>query len=794
MLKNLLKTALRNISKEKIYSIINILGLTIGITCSLFLLLYILDEFSYENFHQNRDQIYRVVTHIKEKDNEFTWASAQVPLAPELQQNYTEVLNAVRIFGVGRELFENVDRDVRFYEEDFSYADSSIFEIFSFPLLEGNPKTALVAPNSMVVTQAVATRYFGKEDAMGKSLKNGDELYKITGIIADVPHNSHLKFDALVSRSSLPADFGSSWGNWGVPTYIMLPKNYTYADFYGRFDEINEKHVKAIFDQFGIVVTYYLQPITDIRLFSKIGNEAEEGGDISYIYIFAAVAIFMLIIASINYMNLATARASKRAKEVGIRKTLGSSKKQLIWQFQAESILLTIVAVLISLISVAALLPLFNYVAGKEIAYDFLFQPSILIGLLAMVLVVGVAGGSYPSFYLAGFNPVEVLKGKVSGSGGNTSLRKALVVIQFAISITMLISTWVVYDQLQFLRQRDLGFDKEHVLSVEMPNQTLRDAYQSLRNQLLENPNVRMVATANTKPGNGIGKNLMDVESDEGMVERGIDQYQADYDYIPTMGMTIVEGRNFSRDYATDSMAVIVNEAMVKRMSWDDPIGKKFKPTGDTTGVRTYHVVGVIKDYNQLSLYNLIEPLAVFFRKNNYYMHIKIDGNNIPETIGYIEKTWKEVNQNTPFSYVFLDQDFNSQYKADEKRGQIFTLFSGLTILIACLGLLGLAAYTTEQRTKEIGVRKVIGASVTNIVMLIYKDFFLLIGISVILAFPVAYYFMHKWLQSFAYQTDIKAITFLLSALVALLITLFAVGFHTLKAAMANPVKSLRSE
>lgn len=792
MFKNLFKTALRNINKEKIYSVINILGLTIGVTCCIFLLLYILDELSYDKFHVNKDRIYRLATHFQEPDNEFTWASVQVPLAPELEAKYTEVQHAVRFIDVGRELFENEGKDLRFYEEDFYYADSSVFDVFTFPLIEGNPKTALVAPNTMVITQSIATKYFGDESPLDKTLKNGDRLYKITGVMEDVPHNSHIDFDALLSRRSLPEDYNDNWGGWGVATYLLLPENYDYQDFYVRLEEVNTERVKPIFDQYGVKIDYFLQPIQDIHLYSKIGNEAEEGGDISYIYIFAAVAVFMLIIASINYMNLATARASKRAKEVGIRKTAGSSKSQLIWQFLTESVVITLIAVLASVFLMVLLLPLFNNLAGKEISYAFIFQPVILLGLVAIILFVGIAGGSYPAFYLAGFNPAQVLKGKVASTGGNSLLRKALVVLQFAISITMVISTWIVYDQLQFLRDKDLGFSKEHVLSIEMPEDDIRENVAALRNRLLENPGVQMVGTANTKPGNGISKNLMNVESDEGMVEKGVDLYQADYDYIPTMGMTITRGRNFSRDYATDTAAVIVNEAMVKRMGWQDPIGKIFQNTDPDAP--QYKVVGVIEDYHQLSLYNLIEPLAIFFGENNYYLHIKIAGQDVPATLSYIENTWNEVNPNKPFSYDFMDQDFNSQYQADEKRGQIFTLFSALTILIACLGLLGLAAYTTEQRTKEIGIRKVIGANVSSIVMLIYKDFFLLVGIAILIAFPVAYYFMHNWLQSFAYQTDIKIITFITAALLTLVITMFAVGFHTIRAAIANPVNSLRSE
>ncbi len=792
MFKNLFKTALRNIRKEKIYSVINILGLTIGVTCCIFLLLYILDELSYDKFHVNKDRIYRIATHFQESDNEFTWASAQVPLAPELASKFTEVQHAVRLINVGRELFENQDKDIRFYEEDFYYADSAVFDVFTFPLTEGNPTTALVAPNTMVLTQSMANKYFGDESPIGKTLKNGDKLYKITGVMQDVPHNSHIDFDALLSRTSLPEDFQDNWGGWGVATYLLLPENYNYHDFDARLEAVNTERVKPIFDQFGVKINYFLQPIQDIHLHSKLGSESEGGGDISYIYIFAAVAVFMLIIASINYMNLATARATKRAKEVGIRKTAGSSKGQLIGQFLTESVVITLIAVLVSVFFIVLLLPLFNTLSGKEISYAFIFQPGILLGLVAIVLFVGVAGGSYPAFYLAGFNPAQVLKGKVASTGGNSLLRKALVVLQFAISITMVISTWIVYDQLQFLRNKDLGFSKEHVLSIELPEDDIREKVAVLRNRLLENPKVQMVGTANTKPGNGISKNLMNVESDEGMVEKGVDMYQADYDYIPTMGMALTQGRNFSREYATDTAAVIVNEAMVKRMGWQDPIGKVFSNTDPESP--QYRVVGVIKDYHQLSLYNLIEPLAIFFGKNNYYLHIKIAGQDIPATLSYIENIWNEVNPNKPFSYNFMDQDFNSQYKADEKRGQIFTLFSVLTIFIACLGLLGLAAYTTEQRTKEIGIRKVIGANVGSIVMMIYKDFFLLIGISILIAFPLAYYFMYNWLQSFAYQTDIKIITFITAALLTLAITMLAVGFHTIRAAIANPVDSLRSE
>jgi len=793
MLKNLLKVAFRNIGKDRIYSLLNILGLTLGITCSLFLFLYILDELSFDQFHTKKDRIYRVVTHFTETDNSFTWTAGQIPLATELEEKYTEIEHAIRFIGAGRELFENPDRDIRFYEEDFYYADSTVFEVFSFPLLRGNQATVLTQPNTAVLTESTAKKYFGNEDPIGKSFQNEGEIYQITGLMEDVPANSHLKFDALLSRASLPEEMGN-WGSWGVGTYLLLSENTSAKEGEEALASVNKERVVPIFEKFDVSINYLLQPLTDIHLKSDFAEDgASEGGDISYVYIFFAVAIFILIIASINYMNLATARATRRAKEVGIRKTVGSLKRQLIAQFLTESTLLTFIALLISFALVMLLLPLFNQLAGKEISFSFIFQPQIIAGFLGLALLVGIAGGSYPAFYLSSFNPALVLKGNVTRGTGNALLRKILVVTQFAIAIAMLICTWVVYDQLQFMRDKDLGFNKEQVLTVTMPDSTIRAHYPVLYNRLKEHPDVLEVSTSSSRPGSGLPKNLMMVDSPEGKVERGVDQYRADYDYVPTMGMEIVSGRNFSRDFATDTAALLVNESMVKRMQWDDPIGQEFTFMGGDNSP-SFKVVGVVKDYHQQSLYNPIEPLAIFFRKDNYFLNIKIAPQNVSSTLSFLEKTWAEVNAGKPFSYEFLDQDFQSQYQADEKRGQIFTLFSVFTVVIACLGLLGLAAYTTEQRAKEIGIRKVIGASVSGIVGLIYKDFLILIGIAMLIAFPLAYFFMDDWLQTFAYKTEIKWLTFLASAFLTLVVTLGAISFHTLRAAMTNPVNSLRSE
>lgn len=799
MLRNLLKISFRTILKDKTYSILNITGLTIGITCSLFLLMYILHEVSYDRYHTNAPNIYRVISNIKETDNAFTWAVAQIPLAEELRDNYPEVKNAVRFFGTGRTLYKNGDK--QFYEEEFYLADSTVFEMFTYPFIHGDQGTALDNPFSIVLTEKTAKKYFAEvSSAVGQSIQNQEgEEFKVTGVIQDVPLNSHFIFDGLISRSTRP-NFQGSWGNFGVFTYLHLPEGYDLSKMYMSLDKVIKEKVDPIFEQFGISIKYELQPILDIHLYSKIQDEAEAGGDISYIYIFASVAAFMLIIACINYMNLATARSVNRAREVGVRKVMGSQRRQLIAQFIAESVVIALIALFVSLILIYAFLPAFNSLANKSLPFSFIMQAPVIASLVLIVLFVGIVGGSYPAFYLSGFNPVSVLKGKFVSKGGNAFFRKFLVVFQFSISIFMLISTLIVFDQLQFMRNKDLGFEKERVVRLSLNEDALRQKSQGLVDRLKQTPEVTSVGMASSSPGQGIGKLLLKVEDNEGrLVDRGVDLYSADYDYIKTMGMKIVTGRDFSREVTSDtSVAVLVNEAMVKRMAWDDPIGKKFIFFGGGPNNRdsVKQVVGVVKDYHQNSLYDPIEPLMILLSRDNGNIFIRTGEGDVRQSLAAIEHAWKEIFPSYTFEYDFLDADFNSQYKADEKRSQIFTAFSGMTIVIACLGLLGLAAFTTEQRTKEIGVRKVIGASVHHLVGLVSREFFILVSLGMILAFPVAWYFTNDWLQNFAYRIELEAEwpTFLLSALLALLITMVTVGYHVVRAASANPVKSLRDE
>jgi putative ABC transport system permease protein len=800
MFKNLFKIAIRNILKDKAYSIINILGLTIGITCSLFLLMYILDELSFDRYHENADTIYRVVSDIKEPDNAFVWAVAQIPLGEELRDNYPEVKNSVRFFGTPRILYKNGEN--QFYEEEFYLADSTVFDMFTYEFINGDPATALDNPFSIVLTEKIAKKYFANaQSAINQSLQNQqNEEFKITGVIKDVPLNSHFSFDALISRNTRP-DFQGSWGNFGVFTYIQLPAEYDLSKMYKSLDKVIKEKVDPIFAQFNITIKYQLQKITDIHLYSKIQDEAEAGGDISYIYIFGAVALFMLIIACINYMNLATARSANRSKEVGIRKVMGSQRRQLIFQFISESVVMALIAMVVSLILIYALLPFFNDLANKDLPFSYIMQKRVILSLLLVILFVGIAGGSYPAFYLSGFNPVNVLKGKLSIKGGNALFRKVLVIFQFAISIFMLISTLIVYDQLQFMRNKDLGFKKEHVLRITLSGQELRRQSSVLMERLKQAPDVALVGMASSSPGENIGKNLIKVENNDGTLgDRGVDLFSADFDFVKTLGMEIVEGRDFSRDVISDTTyAVLVNESMVKRMSWENPIGKKFVFDDNdpkTTDDVVKHVVGVVKDYHQNSLYDAIEPLMIILNKNLNYIFIRTAERDVKQSLASIEKAWKEVYPNHPFEYKFLDQDFDSQYKADEKRSQIFTAFSGLTIIIACLGLLGLAAFTTEQKTKEIGVRKVVGASVKSLVFLVSKEFFILVGLGTLIAYPFAWYVTKNWLENFAYRIELSGewMTFIISAALAFLITFGTVGFHVIRAASSNPVNSLRDE
>jgi len=794
MIKNLLLVALRNFKRDKSYSLLNILGLTIGITFSLFLIFYIKDELSYDRYNEKANRIYRINAHIKEADKDtMRWAVTPFPMAPALANDYPEVEEAVRFISNGKVMYKN--GDLRVYEDKVFTADSNLFRVFTYKFIGGNPLTALKDPKSMVLTRSAAKKFFGNTNCVGKSLENASgDVYKITGVIEDVPKNSHILFKILISRSSLPADFANSWGGFGFYTYVLLKPNTNVANFEKKMLPMYDKYLSSIFAQYNIKMRFGAQPITSIHLHSDMANEPEELGSMSYIYIFSAVAFFMLLIACINYMNLTTARSARRAKEIGIRKVTGSSKLQLISQFLIESTLTAVFALILSFGLIALLLPTFNSLSGKFISFETLLKPGTILIMLGVILFVGIVGGSYPAFYLSKFNPVSVLKGSLSKGSSNVALRRILVVVQFSVSMIMLICTWIVYDQLKYLRNKDMGFNKEQVLVANAnSNNDIRSKILAFKNEMRSNPQVLAVSTSQAVPGTGVNFNLFTIESKNGWVDKGVDCYAVDEDYFKTLGMKIVKGRNFTG--LSDTLrSIIVNENMVKEFGWaENAMGKRIKFPGDTSG-NYFEVVGVVKDFNQKSLYNPITPLILFYAPNNNSIQLKLNAGNIPQTIAGIEGKWRAAFPELPFQYTFLDQDFNSQYAADQKRGKIFTAFSISTILITCLGLLGLIAFTTQQRQKEISIRKVMGAKAGQLVPLMTKNFVLLVGLSCLIAFPVAWYFMDKWLKIFPYNTGLSAQPFILSAIVVLIITLMTVIFHTLKAAFANPVKSLRTE
>jgi putative ABC transport system permease protein len=796
MIKNLLLVALRNLKKDRWYSLLNVLGLTIGITFSLFLIFYITDELSYDRFNEKADRIYRINSFIQEKDKATNWAITQEPLARTLKKDFPEVEESGKMMQRERTLFKQGAND--FYEKKVYYADSTVFNMFTYKFIEGDPKRALTEPNSIVITRSIAEKYFGKSrGVIGNTLKTVYDVYKVTGVIEDVPQNAHLRFDMLISWITLPKDYfgpGDNWGSFSLYTYVLLKPNANAAAFEKKLLPMYDKYMASIFAQYNVKIHYGIQRITEIHLHSKLEVEPEELGSMSYIWIFSAVAFFMLLIACINYMNLTTARSARRAKEIGVRKVTGSSKKQLVFQFLSESVLTAFIAVILSFGLVLLLLHAFNSISGKEFTFHTLFQPNNILLLLGIGLLTGLIGGSYPAFYLSSFSPVNILKGSLSKASGNVNLRRILVVLQFSISMIMLICTWVVYSQLSYLQKKDVGFDKNQVMTVIVnTGQDERSKISAMNNDFRAVAGVRSVGSANSYPGSGnINLNLFTVQTDHGKTDKGIECYAIDENYLPTLNIPIVRGRNFSG--LSDTLhGALVNEAMAKHFGWKEPLGKRITFPGDTSG-NYLEVVGVVKDFNQKSLYNPIAPLLFFYGPNGNMIQLKMNTSNLSNTIVQVGKVWKKYFPALPFEYKFLDENFDSQYVADQKRGKIFAAFSILTIIITCLGLLGLTAFTTQQKQKEISIRRVMGASIMQIVTLTAGSYLWLALIAALFAFPAAYYFMNGWLKNFSYSNGLSAVPFIVSAIIIVLTAVLTVMFYSAKAALAKPAENLRSE
>ncbi len=808
MIKNYFKVALRNLWKNKGFSAINIIGLAVGIAVCLLITLYVIDELSYDKYNTKADRIYRVDGDIQFGGNHFILAVAPDPMGPTLKKDFPQVEQYVRFRGYGGFLVKKGTENVQ--EGNVIYADSTLFDVFTLPMIEGDPKTALTAPNSVVITEDIAKKYFNTAtNVVGKNLIINDTgNYKITGVIKNVPKQSHFRFDFFVSLSSSEESRQNMWISNNFNTYIVLKPGADPKALEAQFDAMIDKYVgpqvKAFlnldmegFKKSGNFDRYILTPLTQIHLHSNKVAELGANSSIQYVYIFSAIAIFILLIACVNFMNLSTARSANRAKEVGVRKVLGSFKKDLIRQFLMESMLVSFIALLLALLIAWLLLPYFNQLSSKDISLSFISVPLLLPTLVLIALIVGLLAGSYPAFYLSSFNPAEVLKGKLSGGFKRSWLRSGLVVFQFWISIVLIIGTVVIYKQLKYIQNIDIGFNRNQVLVVKNTD-ALRNQTKAFMQEIKKLPDVQNATMTGYLP-------TSDWRSDSPLfADATLDQksavsaqiWRVDENYIPTLDMQMKSGRNFSTQFLTDSTGIIINEAAAKLLGFKDPMNKQLYYLNDMNkkSVTVYHIVGVVKNFNFNSLRENVTPLALMYGEQNGSIAFRINSKNAASFINKIEATYKKMAPGQPFTYSFMDDDFNRIYTAEQRIGNISITFSILAIVIACLGLFGLVTYAAEQRIREIGIRKVLGASISNIVSMLSMDFLKLVLIASVIAFPFAWYFMNSWLQDFANRIHISWWIFAIAGIMALLIALITVSFQAIRAALMNPVKSLRTE
>lgn len=811
MLRNYIKSAYRSLKKNRVYSLINVSGLTVGIACCLLISLYVQDEVSYDKFFDDSDRIYRVALERTYPTNTRFFGSSPVNMAPVLIENYPEIEEAGRLH---RLFFQNelvVDiGDRTFIEDNYLFADNNFFSVFSFDFVEGNPNTALDAFNKVVITQSTAKRFFGDGAALNKTYNIDTSQYIVSGVIKDVPINSHMGFDVLGSIESLPfLEQAASNNNWISPwlfTYIKLKKGVSQQDFQAKLPDVVKSYGMANilstlslstedYPKSGNTFSYFLQPLTDIHLKSNLDVEVKANGNIMYVYLLVAVVGFILIISCINFINLATARSAERAKEVGVRKVLGSNRSLLIKQFLTESNLIVILALLLSIGLVWIVLPNFNLLVSKNLSLMVLYDPMIILGLVLGILTIGTLAGLYPAIVISSINSALVLKGKYNTSTKGVWLRNILIIFQFFISITMISGMLMLNKQMTFMRNKQLGFNKENVVIIDQ-SQELGTQQQAFRNEIMNLESVKNTSYSFAVPGNFIGNVIINSEIPDVPQVRTFN-LAIDDQYIPTLDMEISSGRNFSEAF-NDSLNVLVNETAVKLLGYKDPIGRKvISPNPPPNFPSEFTIVGVVKDYHHLSLHTEIPPMLLF-RANSQVLlpklAIKIETENTLSVLNKIEEMWKKFGIERPISYSFLDDNLQSLYKSDQQTGRVFSLFTVVAIVMACVGLFGLAAYVTQQRTKEIGIRKVLGASVSGIILLLSIDFTKLILIAFVISIPLVYFGMGEWLNNFAYHTNIDLLTMILSGLFTLILAWLTISYYSIKIAVLNPVNSLRSE
>lgn len=800
MFKNYLATALRHLLKYKGYSAINVLGLAVGMTSCILIMLYVQDELSYDHHHEKKDRIYRLVKSDTADGKTIESAFTPPSWAPVMAMEYPEIEHFTRLKPPNTRWLVRYG-DKRSYEKHFVVADSSVFDIFTIPLVQGNAKTALAEPHAVVVSESMVKKYFGDENPIGKVIAADDKfMFTVTGIMRDLPKNSHFRADFLASFATTAAA-----GIYFEPTtiqnlnstmyiYFLLKDGYTADDLESKLPQFIEKYFGERLNSVGVEIRPYLQSLTDIHLHSNLQNEMEANSDIRYVYIFSSVAAFILLLACFNFMNLSTARAVRRAQEVGIRKVLGAHRTQLIRQYTGESVFYAIVALAMALALVHLFLPQFNQLSGKVLEMNY--QSGWLLPALgAIALFTGLAAGGYPAFVLASFKPVAVVGGASNAGVAQSMLRKVLITFQFVVSIVMISGTAVVFDQVEYIQNKKLGFDEEHLVVIRLPDQAAVLGYPAYKRRVMQFPEIVNVSSADSVPGTATPLILIQPEGFSDDQAPLVTTIWADFDYLETMDIEIKAGRSFSREFVSDSDAAVINETAARTFGWEDPVGKTFRYPGAPDSYPSRKVIGVMGDFHQLPLHRRIEPMMVMYWDEGNFMVARLQGQNLSRGIEVLQAQWRETYPTHPdMDYYFLDEDLERQYAAEQRLGSVFVAGAALSILLACLGLLGLASYMAEQRTREIGVRKVLGATISNVILLLSKEFTRLFALAFVIGTSAGYFVMQAWLENFPYRIELSMWVFMFAGLAALVITWLTVGYHALKAATANPVDALRAE
>lgn len=808
MFTNYLTVALRNMWKHKFYSIINILGLAIGLGCFLFILVFVRDELSFDQYHAKADRTYRVNFDGFAFEQELNFAVVGAPLGPTLLENFPEVAQQCRFRERGSYTVQYEDQSFR--EEGWVFADSTLFDVFSFELVKGDPRRALAEPNTIVINEETALKYFGDEDPIGKSLRaDNREMYRVTGVMKAIPKNTHFNFDLIASMATLEESRSPAWLNSNFQTYIVLREGADPEAVNAKFPDLIRQNIGPEMEQFmgksfddilaaGNSIEFSLFPMPDIHLYSDKQVELGANSDIKYVYIFTFIGAFILLLACVNFMNLSTARSAGRAKEVGMRKVVGAIKRQLVFQFLSESVLITFFGFIIAFGLFLILLPYFNELSGKALSIGDVLSPVLLLGFLGLVLIVGIIAGSYPAFYLSSIRAIAALRGQlIKKVGQRFTLRSALVIFQFAVTIGLIVSTIVISNQLHYIQHKKLGFEKDQILILNN-YYALDNNCQAYKEEVLKHPDVvsaTMSSSLPTPSSRNSSAAFLGRRPDPAQTHV-IQMFTVDHDYLSTLGMELELGRDFSRERPADSLAVILNESAVALYGLDDPLNAEISSfsggTPENPEFITRRVIGVVKNFHFESLRNTIGPLAIFLGSTRGHLSIKVNTTDIPALITELQQQWNQMGPGQPFDYNFMDEDFASVYEAETRIGSIFSVFTFLAIFIACLGLFGLATFTAEQRTKEIGIRKVIGASVPRLFLMLTTEIVKWVLIANLLALPLAYYFMNKWLQGFAYPVGISWWTFALAVLASILIALITVSQQAIRAATRNPVQALR--